>query len=390
MPTKAARLGKTPPYLFGEIAKKKAKAIADGVDLIDFGIGDPDQPTPQPIIDQLSVYANDPSTHCYDETPQGDPSLMNAVSEWYKANYDVDIDPKTESLLLIGSKEGLAHLAWAYIEEGDISLVPDPAYTVYEINTKLAGGDVYKMPLLKENGFLPDLDAIPVDVAEKAKLLWLNYPNNPTAAVATIEFYEKAVAFAKKYDLLIVNDAAYSMVTYGGYKHPSILQVAGAKDVCLEFNSLSKMFNMTGWRVGFAAGNAEAVANLNKMKGFIDSKQFAAISRTGAYALLHGDNSKSLKLIAKRLDILCSGLREIGWDVPTPQATFYVWVPTPAGMGSLEFAGQLLEKAGILAIPGIGYGPHGDGYVRFSVTVNGDVDGERVAEAVERIKKHFA
>lgn len=389
MPARASRLDKTPPYLFGEIAKLKAKALAEGRDLIDFGIGDPDQPTPRDIIDHLYEAAQDPATHRYDETPYGEPFFLQAVAEWYRRRYGVSVDPDGEVLLLIGSKEGLAHLAWAYIEPGDIALVPDPAYTVYAINTRMAGGETFTMPLKRENGFLPDLSAIPSDVARRAKLLFLNYPNNPTGAVATREFYQQAVQFAREYDILLVNDAAYSEVVYEGYRHPSLLQIEGAKDVAIEFNSLSKMFNMTGWRIGFAAGNRDAIANLNKMKSYVDSKQFAAISRAGAYALLYADNTPTLNLYQKRRDILVEGLQAIGWDVQKPKATFYVWVPTPDGMSSIEFAKQLLERAGILAIPGIGYGEHGEGYVRFSITVSGDHHGERVGEAVRRIREQF-
>ncbi|GBC94448.1 LL-diaminopimelate aminotransferase [bacterium HR16] len=389
MPARASRLDKTPPYLFGEIAKLKAKALAEGRDLIDFGIGDPDQPTPRDIIDKLYEAAQDPATHRYDETPYGEPFFLQAVAEWYRRRYGVSVDPDGEILLLIGSKEGLAHLAWAYIEPGDIALVPDPAYTVYAINTRMAGGETCTMPLKRENGFLPDLSAIPSDVARRAKLLFLNYPNNPTGAVATQEFYRQAVQFAREYDILLVNDAAYSEVVYDGYRHPSLLQIEGAKEVAIEFNSLSKMFNMTGWRVGFAAGNRDAIANLNKMKSYVDSKQFAAISRAGAYALLYADNTRTLNLYQKRRDILVEGLQSIGWDVQKPKATFYVWVPTPGGMSSIEFAKQLLERAGILAIPGIGYGEYGEGYVRFSITVSGDHHGERVEEAVRRIREHF-
>ncbi|MCS6830086.1 MAG: LL-diaminopimelate aminotransferase [Armatimonadota bacterium] len=389
MPARASRLDRTPPYLFGEIARLKAKALAEGRDLIDFGIGDPDQPTPRDIIDHLYEAAQDPATHRYDETPYGEPFFLQAVAEWYRRRYGVSVEPEGEILLLIGSKEGLAHLAWAYIEPGDIALVPDPAYTVYAINTRMAGGETYIMPLKRENSFLPDLSAIPSDVARRAKLLFLNYPNNPTGAVATQEFYQQAVRFAREYDILLVNDAAYSEVVYEGYRHPSLLQVEGAKEIAIEFNSLSKMFNMTGWRIGFAAGNRDAIANLNKMKSYVDSKQFAAISRAGAYALLYADNTRTLNLYQKRRDILVEGLQSIGWDVQKPKATFYVWVPTPGGMSSIEFAKQLLERAGILAIPGVGYGEHGEGYVRFSITVSGDHHGERVEEAVGRIREHF-
>jgi len=389
LPARASRLDKTPPYLFGEIAKLKAKALAEGRDLIDFGIGDPDQPTPRDIIDNLYEAAQDPATHRYDETPYGEPFFLQAVAEWYRRRYAVSVDTEGEILLLIGSKEGLAHLAWAYIDPGDIALVPDPAYTVYAINVRMAGGEVYTMPLQRENGFLPDLAAIPSELARRAKLLFLNYPNNPTGAVATQEFYRQAVEFAREYDILLVNDAAYSEVVYDGYRHPSLLQIEGAKDVAIEFNSLSKMFNMTGWRIGFAAGNRDAIANLNKMKSYVDSKQFAAISRAAAYALLYADNTRTLNLYQKRRDILVEGLQSIGWDVQKPKATFYVWVPTPGGISSIEFAKQLLEQAGILAIPGIGYGEHGEGYVRFSITVSGDHHGERVEEAVRRIRERF-
>jgi len=389
LPARASRLDKTPPYLFGEIAKLKAKALAEGRDLIDFGIGDPDQPTPRDIIDNLYEAAQDPATHRYDETPYGEPFFLQAVAEWHRRRYAVSVDTEGEILLLIGSKEGLAHLAWAYIDPGDIALVPDPAYTVYAINVRMAGGEVYTMPLQRENGFLPDLSAIPSELARRAKLLFLNYPNNPTGAVATQEFYRQAVEFAREYDILLVNDAAYSEVVYDGYRHPSLLQIEGAKDVAIEFNSLSKMFNMTGWRIGFAAGNRDAIANLNKMKSYVDSKQFAAISRAAAYALLYADNTRTLNLYQKRRDILVEGLQSIGWDVQKPKATFYVWVPTPGGISSIEFAKQLLEQAGILAIPGIGYGEHGEGYVRFSITVSGDHHGERVEEAVRRIRERF-
>lgn len=389
MPARATRLDKTPPYLFGEIAKLKAQALAEGRDLIDFGIGDPDQPTPRDIIDRLCEEARDASTHRYDETPLGEPYFLQAVAEWYRRRYGVSVDPDSEILLLIGSKEGLAHLAWTYIDPGDVALVPDPAYTVYGINTRMAGGETYHMPLRREDGFLPDLSAVPNDVARRAKLLFLNYPNNPTGAVATTEFYQQAVAFAREHDILLVNDAAYSEVVFDGYRHPSLLQIPGAKDVTIEFNSLSKMFNMTGWRIGFAASNRDVIANLNKMKSYVDSKQFAAISRAGAYALLYADNTPTLQLYQKRRDILVEGLQSIGWDVQKPKATFYVWVPTPQGMPSIEFAKQLLERAGILAIPGIGYGEHGEGYVRFSITVSGDHHGERVQEAVSRIRQHF-
>lgn len=385
MIARARRLEKIPPYLFGEIAALKAKALAEGRDLIDLGIGDPDQPTPAPIIQALFEAAQNPETHRYDESPAGDPPFLEAVCRWFARRFGVEVDPKTEALLLIGSKEGLAHLAWAYIDPGDLSLVPDPAYTVYRVNTLMAGGDVATMPLTAENNFLPDLTAIPTDAAKRAKLLWLNYPNNPTGAVATLEFYRDTVAFCRDYDLLLVNDAAYSEVAFDGFQPPSALQVPGAKEMVIELHSFSKMFNMTGWRIGMAFGNPDAVATLNKLKSNLDSKQFAAVSRAAAYAIEHADNRPTLSLIQRRRDILVDGLNALGWNIPKPKATFYVWAAVPEGETSMSFAKRLLEEAGVLVIPGVGYGEYGEGYVRMSLTVAGDYNGERCAEAVERI-----
>jgi len=385
----ARRLEKIPPYLFREIAALKRKALDEGWDLIDLGIGDPDQPTPEPIRQALAEAAQDPATHRYDETALGWAPFLQAVATWFGRRFGVPLDPTAEVLLLIGSKEGLAHIAWAYIDPGDISLVPDPGYPVYKVNTFMAGGEVHALPLREANGFLPDLAAVPSEVARKAKLLWLNYPNNPTGSTAPLRFYADAVAFARDYDLLLVNDAAYSEVYYGAEGPPSILQVPGAREVSIELHSLSKTFNMTGWRLGFAAGNPEAVATLGKLKSNLDSKQFPAISMAGAYALLHGDNRATLELYRRRRDVLCDGLNALGWRVPRPEATFYVWAPVPAGHTSISFAKLLLEEAGVLVIPGIGYGEYGDGYVRMSLTVMGDKNGERLQEAVTRIGQHF-
>lgn len=386
MVSPASRLGKIPPYLFGEIARAKAKAKAEGRDLIDLGIGDPDQPTPAPIIDALGRYARDPETHRYDESDAGWPPFLQSVARWYGRRFGVELDPQSEALLLIGSKEGLAHLAWAYIDPGDLSIVPDPAYTVYKMNTLLAGGDVHLMPLRAENGFLPVLSDIPPAVADKAKLLYLNYPNNPTGATATLEFFTEVVQFARRHNLVVCHDCAYSEVYYDDYRPPSFLQAPGAKEVGIEIHSVSKTFNMTGWRVGFAVGNPEVLGALNKMKSNIDSKQFPAVDMAAAYALdTWTEDRDTLRLYQRRRDILVSGLNRLGWNLQPPKATFYLWVPVRPGYTSAEFARFLLEQAGILVAPGNGYGEHGEGYVRMALTLSGDKNGERLEEAVDRL-----
>ncbi|HOK54510.1 MAG TPA: LL-diaminopimelate aminotransferase [Armatimonadota bacterium] len=385
----AKRLDLIPPYLFGEIARMKAKAIEEGRDLIDLGIGDPDQPTPQIIIDKLAEAAKDPVTHRYDETECGWPMFLESAGRWYKKRFGVDICPKTEAVLLIGSKEGLVHFAWAMVDPGDVVLVPDPAYTAYKMATLLAGGEPVVMPLLEENGFLPDLTAIPSDVAHKAKVMYLNYPNNPTGAIATVDFFRDVVAFAKEYDIAVCHDCAYSEVFYEDYRPPSLLEAEGAKDVGIEMHSLSKTYNMTGWRIGMAVGNSELIRALNKLKSNVDSRQFPAIDIAAAHALEHVDNAETLALYRKRRDILVEGLNKLGWEVKKPLASLYVWAKIPSGYTSAEFVKTLLQDAGVLAIPGNGYGQYGEGYIRMSLTVSGDKDGERVHEAVQRIAKHI-
>lgn len=386
MPVRAKRLDLIPPYLFGEIARLKAAARAEGKDLIDFGIGDPDQPTPTPIIDRLYEEAKNPETHCYDESDAGDPIFLKQAAQWFYNRYGVEVTTD-QMVLLIGSKEGLAHLCWAYIDPGDIALIPDPNYTVPKVQTLLAGGQPYLMPLTIENNFLPDLTAIPTDVAKAAKLLFLNYPHNPTGAIAPLSFFNDAVRFAKEYDLLICNDCAYAEVGYDGYQPPSILQAEGAMDVAIETHSLSKTFNMTGWRIGFAVGNKEGITTLNRMKSNIDSKQFAAISRTAGWALLNASNAETFALYDLRRKRLIDGLNSLGWKLDYPKAGFFVWIPVPKGYTSMTFAKVLLEKAGVLVIPGLGYGELGDGYIRMSLTINGDKAGERVDEAIRRIRE---
>ena len=386
MPVRAKRLDLIPPYLFGEIARLKAAARAEGKDLIDFGIGDPDQPTPTPIIDRLYEEAKNPETHCYDESDAGDPIFLKQAAQWFYNRYGVEVTTD-QMVLLIGSKEGLAHLCWAYIDPGDIALIPDPNYTVPKVQTLLAGGQPYLMPLTIENNFLPDLTAIPTDVAKAAKLLFLNYPHNPTGAIAPLSFFNDAVRFAKEYDLLICNDCAYAEVGYDGYQPPSILQAEGAMDVAIETHSLSKTFNMTGWRIGFAVGNKEGITTLNRMKSNIDSKQFAAISRTAGWALLNASNAETFALYDLRRKRLIDGLNSLGWKLDYPKAGFFIWIPVPKGYTSMTFAKVLLEKAGVLVIPGLGYGELGDGYIRMSLTINGDKAGERVDEAIRRIRE---
>jgi len=375
-----------PPYLFAEISRVKAEAIASGADIIDLGIGDPDLPTPQPIINALAESANKPTTHRYDETPRGWTPFLNAAAEWYRREFGVQLNPDTDICQLIGSKEGLAHLAWTYIDPGDASIVPNPGYTVYRVNTLMAGGDVFDTPLREENGFLPVLEDIPTDVAKRAKLFYVCYPHNPTGATATTEFYRDVVKFCKDHDILLVNDMAYATVAYDGYTNPTVMQVEGGKDVAIEFHSLSKMYNMTGWRLGFALGNPDAVANLQRLKSNIDSKQFPAIAEAGAFALNQVDNTHTIAMYQRRRDILCDGLNEIGWKVAKPKSAFYVWsrVPRP-DMSSAEFCKELLQRAHIVAIPGNGYGTEGEGWVRMSLTLMGDENGERFREAVRRI-----
>lgn len=386
---RAKRLSLIPPYLFGEIARLKAQAIAEGRDVINLGIGDPDQPTPDAVLEHLNVFAHDASTHRYDESNMGRQEFLEDVAIWFHGRFGVTLDTETEILELIGSKEGLAHIVWAYIDQDDISIVPDPGYTVVKVNTLLAGGKPYDIALLPENGFLPDLASIPDDVARSAKLLYLNYPNNPTGAIATLEFFQQAVEWARKNDVLIVHDCAYAEVGFDGYRAPSILQVEGAKDVAIEMHSLSKTFNMTGWRIGFAVGNADAIKALNTLKSNVDSKQFAAIALTAGWALNNADNSDAMALLTKRRDILVDGLNSLGWKLEKPKASFYVWLPVPVGHTSSTFSKELLEKADVLVIPGLGYGPHGDGYVRMSLTVDGDREGERLEEAIRRIKENI-
>ncbi len=378
----ADRITSLPPYLFAAIDRAKENAIKNGVDVIDLGVGDPDLPTPSHIIDALYRSAQNPERHRY-PSYTGMLSLREAASGWYKKTFNVALDPASEVLALIGSKEGLAHIPLAFLNPGDIALVPDPAYPVYKIGTIFAGGVPHIMPLSAENGFLPDLDAIPDDVAGRARLIFLNYPNNPTAAVADPAFFREVVDFAHEHDIIVVHDNPYSEMTFDGYRAPSLLSTPGAMEVGIEMHSLSKTYNMTGWRIGFALGNAEIIAGLGKIKTNIDSGAFEAVQEAGITALNGPQDciADMRRVYTKRRALLLRGLHALGIDAAAPKATFYVWAPVPDGYTSISFADDLLDKLGIVATPGVGFGEYGEGYVRFSMTSSTD----RIQEAVERM-----
>ena len=381
---KAKRIDQIPPYLFAQIDKKKEEMRQKGMDLIDLGIGDPDLPTPKLIIERLKTAAENPKNHRY-PSYEGMLEFRTAVARWYERRFGVKLDPKTEVLSLIGSKEGIAHIPLAFVNPGDYVLVPTPGYPVYRVSTLFAGGTPYFLPLRKENGFLPNLSDIPKEVAEKAKLLFINYPNNPTSAIAERSFFEEVVAFARRYQIIVCHDAAYSEVAFDGYQPPSFLEVEGAKEVGIEFHSLSKTFNMTGWRIGFAVGHEEIVSALGRLKTNIDSGVFQAIQEAGIEALNHFDTPlpEIIKIYERRRDVLVKGLREIGLEVDLPKATFYLWFQVPRGFTSAQFATLLIEQAGIVATPGNGFGEAGEGYIRMALTV----DEKRLKEAIVRLKR---
>ena len=380
----AERLKRLPPYLFAEIDRKKKKKILEGKDIIDLGVGDPDLPTPKDVIEELYRYAQDPKTHHY-PMGRGVIELREAIARWYKRRFDVNLDIDSEILPLIGSKEGIAHLPLAFLNQEDIALVPDPAYPPYRSGVILAGGRLHYMPLLEQNDFLPDLNQVDIQVAKEAKIMFINYPNNPTAATANEDFYKEVVDFAKEYNIIVCHDAAYSELSFDGYKPPSFLQVDGAKDVGVEFHSLSKTFNMTGWRIGFVCGNKEVIKALSKVKENIDSGVFEAIQYAGVKALESNDEHLEtlINIYKERRDILVDGLNSLGWKVSKPKATFYVWVPVPPGYTSMELSDTLLEKIDVVTTPGIGFGENGEGYIRMASTVS----KERLEEVLIRIKR---
>ncbi len=380
----ASRVKNLPPYLFATIDRMKQEARAKGVDLIDISIGDPDMPTPVHIVEAMRSAVEKPEHHRY-PSYEGMPAYREAVTAWYQRRFDVTLDPATEALSLIGSKEGIGHIPLAFVEPGDTVLVPSPGYPVYPVSVMFAGGENYFMPLRQENDFLPDFKSIPETTLKKAKLMFINYPNNPTSAVAPKAFYEEAIALAEKYNIIICHDAAYSEIYFDDEKPLSFMQIDGAKDVGIEFHSLSKTYNMTGWRIGFAVGNRNIIAGLGKIKSNLDSGVFQAIQEASITALNTDESilSDIRKIYQDRRDTLYEGLKSTGIEAAKPKAGFYLWAKVPKQFDSSSFVAHILEKSGILATPGNGFGAPGEGYVRFALTV----PVERMKEAVERLKK---
>lgn len=378
----ARRVEALPPYLFAEISKKIAAKRAEGHDIVTFAIGDPDLPTPPHILAELHRAADEPVNHRYPES-EGLPELRQSISDFYERRFEVKFDPQKETLALIGSKEGIGHMALCFIDPGDIALVPDPGYPVYEVGTMFAGGESYKIPCTRAGGWKPDFDKIPADVARKAKVIWLNYPNNPTGATAEFGFFERAVAWAKQYDVAILHDNPYCDVAYDGYKPISIFQVPGARDVAVEFNSWSKIYNMTGWRIGMLVGNAQMVDALMRVKSNIDSGIPQAIQRMAIEAVYGPQDciDEHNAIYQHRRDRMVEVLRGIGLEIDTPKASLYVWAKLPDGVTSADYAARLIEDCSVVVTPGRGYGLNGEGYIRLSVTTPDD----RMEEGLKRI-----
>ncbi len=380
----AERLQQLPPYLFMEVDRLKSEVQARGVDIIDLGVGDPDLPTPPHILKRLNEAAWDPKNHRY-PSYSGMNDFRRSVAAWYQRRFGVELDPLTEVVTLIGSKEGIAHFPLAFINPGDLALVTSPGYPVYHVGTLFAGGQTVYLPLRKENDFLPDLSAVSKETAKRAKVLYLNYPNNPTAAVADRRFFEHVVQWAKEHHLIVAHDAAYSEISYDGFQPMSFLEVPGAKEVGIEFHSLSKTYNMTGWRIGFAVGNAKLISGLSRIKSNVDSGAAQAIQWAGIEAL-EGPQDCLTELRAvyqRRRDLMVEGLKKLGFRVEAPKPTFYLWVEFPKGFTSTQTTLHLLEKAGIVTTPGNGFGQPGEGYFRISLTV----PEERLEEAVNRLQQ---
>ncbi|MBU0952601.1 MAG: LL-diaminopimelate aminotransferase [Elusimicrobia bacterium] len=383
------KLNKLPPYIFSRINQLKLEAFAKKLDVIDLGMGNPDMPTPSHIVDRLcDTVKNHIRTHRYPQA-KGMPKFRAAVAEWFQERFDVKINPENEVLALIGSKEGVAHLCMTYLNPGDIALVPDPGYPVYYNGVALSGGEAYKMPLLAKNKFLPDLGKIPASIAKKAKIMFLNYPNNPTTAIVEdMELFKEVVRFAKKYNIIIIHDNAYSELTFDGYVSPSFLQVPGAMDVAVEYHSFSKTFSMAGWRVGFVVGNAEILKPVEKFKSFVDYGVPTFIQLSGVCALKSPKEciKETIEIYRRRRDKFVSELDKIGWHVEKPKATMYLWAQLPEefkAAGSLKFSEALVKETGVATTPGIAFGEYGEGYVRFSLVTHDN----RFHDAVLRIKK---
>ena len=379
----ARRLDQVPPYLFVEISRKIAAKKAAGINVISFGIGDPDLPTSGQVIEELRNTALDSANHRYPET-DGLPEFRKAVSNWYLKRFEVNLDPDREILPLIGAKEGIGHASLCFIDPGDIALVPDPGYPVYSVGTWFAGGECHWMPLTEENGWLPDLDAISPGIAEKAKVIWLNYPNNPTGAVVDAGYLGNVVEFAKQYNIAVLHDASYTEVTYDGYRPISFLEIPGAFDIGLEFHSLSKSYNMTGWRVGTAAGNSEMIDALMVVKSNLDSGIPNAVQYMGIEALKSSDEEIDARnnVYQNRRDKVVQTLSKIGLEVDPPRASLYVWAKIPVGYTSTEFAELMLEETDVVVTAGNGYGPSGEGYVRLSLTIS----NEDLEEGLRRLE----
>lgn len=380
----AKRIDNLPPYLFASLDRRIAEARDRGIDVISFAIGDPDRPTPSNIVEAGAAALRDPANHRY-PSYYGLADLRRAIAAYYLRRFGVDLDPESQVLPLIGSKEGIANLATAFVDPGDVVLIPDPGYPVYATSAILAGGRPVPLRLPESNGFQPDLAQVNPGDAAAAKILWMNYPNNPTAAIAGDGTFTEAVDFCRANNLLLAHDAAYVDVTYDGYVAPSVLQAPGAMEVALEFGSLSKTYNMTGWRVGWAVGSPVAVEALGRVKTNIDSGIFNAIQRAGIEALEGAQDAvaDNCAVYRRRRDILVDALNSCGWTLVPPKGAIYLWVPTPGGESSTSFADFLLEEAGCVVAPGVGYGEGGEGFVRFSLTI----DDARLEEGAERIAR---
>jgi LL-diaminopimelate aminotransferase len=377
-------MSRIPPYLFAEIDRKVRAKREAGVDVISLGVGDPDLPTPPRIVNALQEAAADPANHQY-PSYYGLRELREAIAAWYRGRFGVGLDPETEILPTLGSKDGISHVPFAFVNPGDVVLAPSPGYPVYQTGALMADGEALLMPLRAENGWLPDLAAIPQGAARRARLLWLNYPNNPTAAVTELEFFERAVAFCREHDIILCHDAPYSEISFGGYRPPSLLEASGAKEIGLEFHSISKTYNMTGWRLGWICGNADLVRTVGQLKTNIDSGIFQAVQWAAIEALRGGeaDTRAANEVYARRHRKVADTLNALGWRLEPPKATFYVWAPVPEGYDSIGFAAHVLDQAAVNITPGVGFGPDGEGYFRLSVTAA----DERLDEALERLQR---